>query len=114
MHLQKIIGFRPPLELMTTRNLIFSQQNFKSTVNNTKVPTSEICWTICNADVDCIAYVHLIDTDDCYGYSYVERSDRFVEIGQELSLVADANAIFYEKTCLNGKPIESSIYCQMI
>lgn len=65
-------------------------------------PASQLCWRSCNEDPDCIAYVHLLDTDECYGYSYFERSSRYLPIGHDLPLVADGEAMFYEKTCLRG------------
>ncbi|XP_053946811.1 uncharacterized protein LOC128855704 [Anastrepha ludens] len=121
MHLQKIVGFRPPLEYLTAQNLIYSPAyNFKdrnrhrregysivgATDGQSQNPAiasdtaSAICWRMCNEDSDCMAYVHLLDTNECYGYSYFERSQRYQAIANELPLVADAEALFYEKTCL--------------
>lgn len=68
-----------------------------------ELPVSQICWRICNEDPDCIAYVHLLDTDECHGYSYFERTSRYLAISGELPLVADSEAVFYEKTCLRGE-----------
>ncbi|XP_036224675.2 uncharacterized protein [Bactrocera oleae] len=121
MRLQKIVGFRPPLEYLTEQNLIYSPAyNFKdrnryrresySVVGATDGQSHElaiafetasaICWRLCNEDSDCIAYVHLLDTNECYGYSYFERQPRYQAIANELPLVADAEAVFYEKSCL--------------
>lgn len=124
MRLQKIVGFRPPLEYLTEQNLIYSPAyNFKdrnryrresySVVGATDGQSHElaiafetasaICWRLCNEDSDCIAYVHLLDTNECYGYSYFERQPRYQAIANELPLVADAEAVFYEKSCLKGE-----------
>uniref|UniRef100_W8BCC6 Uncharacterized protein n=1 Tax=Ceratitis capitata TaxID=7213 RepID=W8BCC6_CERCA len=121
MHLQKIVGFRPPLEYLSEQNLIYSPAyNFKdrnryrresyTILGATDGPSQELtiasetasafCWRICNEDSDCIAYVHLLDTNECYGYTYFERTPRYQAIANELPLVADAEAVFYEKTCL--------------
>ncbi|KNC34908.1 hypothetical protein FF38_11073 [Lucilia cuprina] len=120
MHLQKIVGFRPPLEYLTERNLIYAPaNNYKdrnriardgysindnlmenNTAANFETTVSSMCWRICNDDDACIAYVHLLDTHECYGYSYFERIDNYMAVGNELPLVADGEAIFYEKTCL--------------
>ncbi|XP_011184754.1 uncharacterized protein LOC105213550 isoform X1 [Zeugodacus cucurbitae] len=121
MRLQKIVGFRPPLEYLTAQNLIYSPAyNFKdrnrhrresySIIGATDGQSHElaiasetasaICWRLCNEDSDCIAYVHLLDSNECYGYSYIERQPRYQAIANELPLVADAEAVFYEKTCL--------------
>ncbi|XP_036346472.1 uncharacterized protein LOC118755754 [Rhagoletis pomonella] len=121
MHLQKIVGFRPPLEYLTTQNLIYSPAyNFKDRNRHRResysivgAPEGErqelaiasdtasaICWRMCSEDSDCIAYVHLLDSNECYGYSYFERTTRYQAIADELPLVADAEAVFYEKTCL--------------
>ncbi|XP_067618989.1 uncharacterized protein [Eurosta solidaginis] len=122
MHLQKIVGFRPPLEYLTAQNLIYSPAyNFKDRNRHKRqsnniaagvtdvynpaqkvasATASSICWRICNDDNDCIAYVHLLDTNECYGYSYFERTPHYLAIASELPLVADAEAVFYEKTCL--------------
>ncbi|KAM8703838.1 hypothetical protein ACLKA7_008464 [Drosophila subpalustris] len=113
MQLQKIVGFRPPLDYLSERNLIYAPptvSNFKDRDRRSgdyglpeylpSPPASQICWRSCNEDPDCIAYVHLLDTDECYGYSYFERNSRYLPITDELSLVADGEAMFYEKTCL--------------
>ncbi|XP_037943924.1 uncharacterized protein LOC119676740 [Teleopsis dalmanni] len=105
MHLQKIVGFRPPLEFINKENLIYSPRFSYAHIDNSskrdfQEPVSSICWRICNKDESCIAYVHLLDTDECYGYSYFERTSHYQAIGNDLPLVADAEAIFYEKTCL--------------
>ncbi|XP_017103385.2 uncharacterized protein [Drosophila bipectinata] len=111
MQLQKIVGFRPPLEYLGEGNLIYAPPatpatNFKDRSRREgqdrqdETPASQVCWRICNEDPDCIAYVHLLDTDECHGYSYFERSSRYLPISGELPLVADAEAVFYEKTCL--------------
>uniref|UniRef100_A0A0K8VDD1 Apple domain-containing protein n=1 Tax=Bactrocera latifrons TaxID=174628 RepID=A0A0K8VDD1_BACLA len=121
MRLQKIVGFRPPLEYLTEQNLIYAPTyNFKdrnrhrregySVVGATDGQSHElaiacetasaICWRLCNEDSDCIAYVHLLDTNECYGYTYFDRQPRYQAIANELPLVADAEAVFYEKTCL--------------
>ncbi|EDV42528.1 uncharacterized protein Dana_GF18034 [Drosophila ananassae] len=112
MQLQKIVGFRPPLEYMGEDNLIYAPpstptSNFKDRNRREgrqdrqdETPASQVCWRICNEDPDCIAYVHLLDTDECHGYSYFERSSRYLPISGELPLVADGEAVFYEKTCL--------------
>ncbi|XP_017046446.1 uncharacterized protein LOC108091652 [Drosophila ficusphila] len=101
LQLQKIVGFRPPLENMNEGNLIYGPEmvgNFKD--RDQELPVSQICWRICNEDPDCIAYVHLLDTDECHGYSYFERTSRYLAISGELPLVSDGEAVFYEKTCL--------------
>jgi len=101
LQLQKIVGFRPPLEYLNEGNLIYGPEmasNFKE-----ELPVSQVCWRICNEDPDCIAYVHLLDTDECHGYSYFERTSRYLAISGELPLVADGEAVFYEKTCLRGE-----------
>lgn len=126
MHLQKIVGFRPPLEYLTERNLIYApannykdrnriardgytiisnQQQMQNVTNapSYEATASSMCWQICNDDDACIAYVHLLDTNECYGYSYFERLDNYMAVGNELPLVADVEAVFYEKTCLRGK-----------
>lgn len=125
MHLQKIVGFRPTLEYLTERNLIYapansyrehhriardgyttidSHQKVQNTTGPNFEPTeSSICWQICSDDDACIAYVHLLDTNECYGYSYFDRTDNYMAVGNELPLVADGEAIFYEKTCLRGE-----------
>ncbi|XP_023171045.2 uncharacterized protein LOC111599595 [Drosophila hydei] len=114
LQLQKIVGFRPPLEYLSERNLIYAPpiaSNFKDRDRRSgdyglgerqldEQPASHLCWRSCNEDPDCIAYVHLLDTDECYGYSYFERSSRYLPIGHDLPLVADGEAMFYEKTCL--------------
>lgn len=112
MQLQKIVGFRPPLEYMGEDNLIYAPpstptSNFKDRNRREgrhdrqdETPASQVCWHICTEDPDCIAYVHLLDTDECHGYSYFERSSRYLPISGELPLVADGEAVFYEKTCL--------------
>lgn len=116
LQLQKIVGFRPPLEYLSERNLIYAPpivSNFKDRDRRSgdyglgertpdEQPASQLCWRSCNEDPDCIAYVHLLDTDECYGYSYFERSSRYLPIGHDLPLVADGEAMFYEKTCLRG------------
>lgn len=121
LQLQKIVGFRPPLEYLSERNLIYAPpiaSNFKDRDRRSgdyglgerqldEQPASHLCWRSCNEDPDCIAYVHLLDTDECYGYSYFERSSRYLPIGHDLPLVADGEAMFYEKTCLRG----SYSYC---
>ncbi|XP_060650346.1 uncharacterized protein LOC132787362 [Drosophila nasuta] len=112
MQLQKIVGFRPPLEYLSERNLIYATptaSNFKDRdrrsgdygKSTADPPASLICWRSCNEDPDCIAYVHLLDTDECYGYSYFERNSRYLPIADELPLIADGEAMFYEKTCLH-------------
>lgn len=127
MHLQKIVGFRPPLEYLTERNLIYApannykdrnriardgyaiidslqqQQMQNDSIANFETTASSMCWRICNNDDACIAYVHLLDTNECYGYSYFERINNYMAVGNELPLVADGEAIFYEKTCLKGR-----------
>ncbi|XP_061393761.1 uncharacterized protein LOC133329251 [Musca vetustissima] len=127
MHLQKIVGFRPPLEYMTASNLFYSpaKSNYKNRnrytrdgypinfedqrtppplLNNSVLQfqstTSSECWRICNRDDTCFAYVHLLDTNECYGYSYLKRSDMYMAVGNNLPLLADGEAVFYEKTCL--------------
>ncbi|XP_030369820.1 uncharacterized protein LOC115620630 [Scaptodrosophila lebanonensis] len=120
LQLQKIVGFRPPLDYLSARNLIYAPptaSNFKDrnrrsgapnpyqdedyhSRDENEPPASELCWRSCNEDPDCIAYVHLLDTNECYGYSYFERTARYLAISDELALVADAEAVFYEKTCL--------------
>ncbi|KAH8251861.1 hypothetical protein KR038_009828 [Drosophila bunnanda] len=109
LQLQKIVGFRPPLEYLNEDNLINVPppgRNFKDANRERAhgqeqdLPVSQICWRICNEDPDCIAYVHLLDTDECHGYSYFERTSRYLAISGELPLVADTEAVFYEKTCL--------------
>lgn len=109
MQLQKIVGFRPPSDYLSERNLIYASpiaNNFKDrdrrNVDKEQPPASLICWRSCNEDPDCIAYVHLLDTDECYGYSYFERNARYLPMTDELPLVADSEAMFYEKTCLRG------------
>lgn len=109
MQLQKIVGFRPPLEYLSERNLIYASpivNNFKDRDRRNAAmeqpPASLVCWRSCNEDPDCIAYVHLLDTDECYGYSYFERNARYLPITDELPLVADGEAMFYEKTCMRG------------
>ncbi|KAH8310962.1 hypothetical protein KR044_003587, partial [Drosophila immigrans] len=112
LQLQKIVGFRPPLEYLSERNLIYATptaSNFKDrdrrsgdfAASSNEPPASQICWRSCNEDPDCIAYVHLLDTDECYGYSYFERNSRYLPIADELPLIADGEAMFYEKTCLH-------------
>ncbi|XP_001357829.4 uncharacterized protein [Drosophila pseudoobscura] len=128
MQLQKIVGFRPPLDHLSEGNLIYApppgskfkdrdrrsggvdwdrrsaDQDWDRRSGNQngdqEPPASQMCWRICDEDPDCIAYVHLLDTDECYGYSYFERTSRYLAISGELPLVADAEAVFYEKTCL--------------
>ncbi|KAH8417546.1 hypothetical protein KR222_001704, partial [Zaprionus bogoriensis] len=110
MQLQKIVGFRPPLDYLSERNLIYGSpiaSNFKDRDRRNgdyglldEPPASLVCWRTCSEDPDCIAYVHLLDTDECYGYSYFERNARYLPITDELPLVADGEAMFYEKTCL--------------
>uniref|UniRef100_A0A1I8NAG5 ZP domain-containing protein n=1 Tax=Musca domestica TaxID=7370 RepID=A0A1I8NAG5_MUSDO len=124
MHLQKIVGFRPPLEYMTEHNLIYKpdnhykdrhryardgypimdQQTPPPLLNNSVLQfqstASSECWRICSNDDGCLAYVHLLDTNECYGYSYFERSQMYMAVGNNLPLVADGEAVFYEKTCL--------------
>ncbi|KAH8273192.1 hypothetical protein KR018_012323, partial [Drosophila ironensis] len=100
LQLQKIVGFRPPLEFMDEGNLIYSPALAKDRNRQDELPASQVCWRICDEDPDCIAYVHLLDTNQCYGFSYFERSSRFLAISGELPLVADAESVFYEKTCL--------------
>ncbi|EDV95054.1 GH23882 [Drosophila grimshawi] len=116
LQLQKIVGFRPPLDYLSERNLIYAPpiaSNFKDrdrrsgnyrlgvdNADDEQQPASEVCWRSCNEDPDCIAYVHLLDTNECYGYSYFERNARYLAIADELPLVADAEAMFYEKSCL--------------
>lgn len=109
MQLQKIVGFRPPSDYLSERNLIYASpiaNNFKDrdrrNVDQEQPPASLICWRSCNEDPDCIAYVHLLDTDECYGYSHFERNARYLPMTDELPLVADSEAMFYEKTCLRG------------
>ena len=123
MHLQKIVGFRPPLEYLTERNIIYAPTNnykdrnrisrdgytideLQAKVQNAtaihEATASSMCWQICTEDDACIAYVHLLDTNECYGYSYFERANNYMAVGSELPLVADVEAIFYEKTCLKG------------
>ncbi|EDW98093.2 uncharacterized protein LOC6537840 [Drosophila yakuba] len=103
LQLQKIVGFRPPLEYLSEGNRIYGPEmvaNFKDHNRDQELPVSQVCWRICNEDPDCIAYVHLLDTDECHGYSYFERTARYLAISGELPLVADGEAVFYEKTCL--------------
>jgi len=115
MQLQKIVGSRPPVDYLSERNLIYAPptvSNFKDRDRRSGdyglpeevpgPPASQICWRSCNEDPDCIAYVHLLDVDECYGYSYFERNSRYLPITDELPLVADGEAMFYEKTCLRG------------
>ncbi|XP_016990097.1 uncharacterized protein LOC108052253 [Drosophila rhopaloa] len=99
LQLQKIVGFRPPLEYLNEGNLINGPE-MASNFKDQELPVSQVCWRICNEDPDCIAYVHLLDTDECHGYSYFERTSRYLAISGELPLVADGEAVFYEKTCL--------------
>lgn len=106
LQLQKIVGFRPPLEYLNADNRIYGPEmvsNFKTRNGQQELPVSQVCWRICNEDPDCIAYVHLLDTDECHGYSYFERTSRYLAISGELPLVADGEAVFYEKTCLRGE-----------
>ncbi|KAL9900858.1 uncharacterized protein ACN427_007865 [Glossina fuscipes fuscipes] len=135
MHLQKIVGFRPPSDYMRPENLLKPPLNYNNNnniaqnrykregyttletsnsrfqqqpqqeQNNTmhhkyEDTTSMKCWRICNQDNACIAYVHLLDTNECYGYTYFERIPNLMTIIDELPLVTDTEAIFYEKTCL--------------
>ncbi|XP_030563683.1 uncharacterized protein LOC115764648 [Drosophila novamexicana] len=116
LQLQKIVGFRPPIDYLSERNLIYAPpiaSNFKDRDRRSddygldyavrvpdEQPASQLCWRSCNEDPDCIAYVHLLDTNECYGYSYFERNSRYLPITDELPLVADAEAMFYEKSCL--------------
>ncbi|XP_017003063.2 uncharacterized protein [Drosophila takahashii] len=101
LQLQKIVGFRPPLEYLNEGNLIYGPEMLGTgTFGDQELPASQVCWRICNEDPDCIAYVHLLDTDECHGYSYFERTSRYLAISGELPLVADGEAVFYEKTCL--------------
>lgn len=130
MHLQKIVGFRPPLEYLTQRNLIYeptsnykdrnryTREGYPPPVNQPQLSfeqngtfkfettTSSACWRICNEDDACLAYVHLLDTNECYGYSFFERTSNYMAVGNDLPLVADGEAIFYEKTCLKGKILQ--------
>ncbi|XP_023035682.1 uncharacterized protein LOC6650622 [Drosophila willistoni] len=106
MQLQKIVGFRPPLEYLSDSNLIYAPptaSNFKDRdrLGDDEPPASQMCWRSCNNDPDCMAYVLLLDTNECYGYSYFERTGRYMAIADELPLVTDGEAIFYEKICLH-------------
>ncbi|ALC47030.1 CG17111 [Drosophila busckii] len=116
LQLQKIVGFRPPLSYLSDRNLIYAPpttSNFKDRNRRSgnyaeqpehvddAPPPSQQCWRSCNEDPDCIAYVHLLDTNECYGYSHFERTARYLVIDAELPLVADVEAVFYEKTCMH-------------
>uniref|UniRef100_A0A1A9X2J2 Apple domain-containing protein n=1 Tax=Glossina brevipalpis TaxID=37001 RepID=A0A1A9X2J2_9MUSC len=140
MHLQKIVGFRPPNDYLRPENLLkpplnhnnnnknnieqnrykrdgytalessnshFQQppQEQQQQQNNTKQhkyedTTSTKCWRFCNQDNACIAYVHLLNSNECYGYTYFESIPDLMTIVDELPLVADNEAVFYEKTCL--------------
>lgn len=142
MHLQKIVGFRPPLEYLTERNLIYAPptSNYKdrnryardgypimdqhisdddlapgnATTLRFESTTSSECWRICNQDDACLAYVHLLDTNECYGYSFFEKSSNYMAVGNDLPLVADGEAVFYEKTCLKGKCGRMQLPCYSI
>uniref|UniRef100_A0A1I8NR90 ZP domain-containing protein n=1 Tax=Stomoxys calcitrans TaxID=35570 RepID=A0A1I8NR90_STOCA len=126
MHLQKIVGFRPPIEYLKDRNLIYSphgnykehnrytregypiteaqlQEQRSQSVNGSlrfESTASSECWRICNEDDACLAYVHLLDVNECYGYSFFEKNPNYMAVGNDLPLVADGEAVFYEKTCL--------------
>ncbi|XP_075147853.1 uncharacterized protein LOC142221881 [Haematobia irritans] len=127
MHLQKIVGFRPPIEYLKDHNLIYSppsnnyrehnrytrdgypitdaqlQYQRNQPVNGSlrfENTASSECRRICSEDDACLAYVHLLDVDECYGYSFFERNANFMAVGNDLPLVADGEAVFYEKTCL--------------
>lgn len=136
MHLEKIVGFRPPDDyLLTEQNLMYAARfssieeattitalantNHEKAVNHfyrmeseaedetLMLTTSAICRLLCQKDEACIAYVHLLVADECYGYTFLptkpENNNHYLRIeGGDVPLMADVTSIFYQKTCLKG------------
>lgn len=125
MHLQKVLGFRPPPDYLTNDNTIYTpslkstgiyrwQQAINFTVRQQEqqpkleqqMTDSFMCWHICNTDDACIAYVHLIGRRICYGFTYFSGTKSYKKIDNSvLPLVSDPDAVFYEKSCLKGNEI---------
>lgn len=107
---QKVIGFRPPTEFLTKENVI-NPQNYNSDPNSSNhFPSSSsnllnpTCWNICQLDENCIGYVLSISTYECFGVSIIDENDGFQKlVASNDFLIADPNAIYFEKVCLSGR-----------
>ncbi|XP_055849800.1 uncharacterized protein LOC129914525 [Episyrphus balteatus] len=95
LHFQKIVGFRPPAELMTEGNVLYAADP-----TNPFDLINPICWDLCKQDENCLSYILNLDTNQCFGFSIFELSNLYQQSGQDIELIADNNAIYFEKTCL--------------
>ncbi|XP_055903284.1 uncharacterized protein LOC129939332 [Eupeodes corollae] len=95
LHFQKIVGFRPSTDVMTEKNILYSAdpENPFDLIN-------PICWDLCKQDENCLSYILILDTNQCFGFSIFDLSNLYQQMGQDLELIADTNAIYFEKTCL--------------
>lgn len=107
---QKVIGFRPPTDFLTKENVIHPQ-NYDSVDPNSSnsFPSSTnllnpTCWNICQLDENCIGYVLSISTYECFGVSIIDVDDVYQKlVASNEFLIADPNAIYFEKVCLTGQ-----------
>lgn len=103
LHFQKIVGFRPSVDFMTENNILYAADpaNPFDLIN-------PICWDLCKQDENCLSYILNLDTNQCFGFSIFDMSNLYHKLGQEIELIADTNAIYFEKTCLRVPPSCSS------
>lgn len=108
---QKVIGYRPPTEYLTRENVINTQNYYPddpatlpshfTSSSNLLNPT---CWSICQLDENCIGYVLSISTYECFRVSILDRNDGYQKLMTSNDfLIADQNAIYFEKVCLSGQ-----------
>lgn len=98
---QKTIGYRPPTEFLTKESLASSENSFHASDSNLLNPT---CWNICQIDENCIGYVLSISTFECFGVSIFGGNDVYEQkLVSDDFLIADSNAIYFQKVCLTGQ-----------
>lgn len=95
LHFQKIVGSRPSSDLMTEQNLLYA-----ANPANPIELINPICWDLCKQDENCLSYTLILDTNQCFGLSIFTLSNLYQKLGQDFELIADTNAIYFEKTCL--------------
>ena len=105
LHFEKVLGYRPlATDASTAENSIYNRNNllYHETVKNDSLVSVNLeCWKLCKSNIECLGYILFYNTSDCYSLTPNQRQ---MDLDNESTkLVADVNAVYFQKICLNGE-----------
>lgn len=98
-HFQKIIGYKPTIVSLSSTSLIYKGIERYSP----PMAINDYCYKICQQDNCCFSYVLYFNVSECYGFTKCSQTNNYELLKDEFLLVADNNAIYFEKFCMSGK-----------